>query len=104
MKHLKRLLAVLLAAALTAAASTSLAAPAGTAEFRIDASGMDVVEREPLPAGDELLTEPNIIVTPHIGGGTADIADVIIPMLAEDLKTYLDGVRPAHVVNSQYLA
>ena len=31
MKHLKRLLAVLLAAALTAAASTSLAAPAGTA-------------------------------------------------------------------------
>lgn len=46
MKHLKRLLAVLLAAALTAAASTSLAAPAGTAEFRIDASGMDVVERE----------------------------------------------------------
>ena len=71
---------------------------------RLAGAGLDVVEREPLPAGDELLTEPNIIVTPHIGGGTADIADVIIPMLAEDLKTYLDGVRPAHVVNSQYLA
>lgn len=46
---------------------------------------------------------PNIIVTPHIGGGTADIGDVIIPMLTEDIKALADGGAPAHVVNKEYM-
>ena len=64
---------------------------------------VDVVEEEPLPACHELLSDPNIIVTPHIGGGTADIGDVIIPMLTEDIKALADGRTPAHVVNKEYM-
>ena len=62
-----------------------------------------MVEEEPLPAGHPLLTNPNIVVTPHIGGGTADIGDVIMPMLAEDIKTMAAGSLPIHTVNKEYL-
>ncbi|MBR0249322.1 MAG: hypothetical protein IJQ70_10145, partial [Synergistaceae bacterium] len=61
------------------------------------------VEREPLQPDDELLNTPNIIVTPHIGGGTADIGDVIMPMLADDIIDFANGKEVRHVVNKQYL-
>lgn len=70
---------------------------------KLAGAGLDGVEREPLPAGDSLLTEPNIIVTPHIGGGTADIGDVIMPMLVQDIQDFAAGIEPAHVVNKNYL-
>lgn len=70
---------------------------------KLAGAGLDGVEREPLPAGDPLITEPNIIVTPHIGGGTADIGDVIIPMLAQDIQEFAAGKEPSHVVNKKCL-
>ena len=70
---------------------------------KLAGAGLDVVEREPLPVGDPLLMEPNIIVTPHIGGGTADIGDVILPMLVRDILDFMAGKVPAHVVNKEYL-
>lgn len=66
-------------------------------------AGLDGVENEPLKPDDELLTTPNIIVTPHIGGGTADIGDVIMPMLAQDIIDFAHGKEVKHVVNKQYL-
>ena len=66
-------------------------------------AGLDGVEREPLQPDDELFTNDNIIVTPHVGGGTADIGEAILPMLVEDIRLYLSGVGPKFVVNRQYL-
>lgn len=66
-------------------------------------AGLDGVEHEPLPADDELLSNPDIIVTPHIGGGTADISEVIIPMLVEDIMDFAEGRSVRHVVNGEYL-
>lgn len=71
---------------------------------KLSGAGLDVVEEEPLPAGHELLKDPNIIVTPHIGGGTADLGDVILPMLVEDIRALVSGQVPAHVVNKSYLS
>jgi len=71
---------------------------------RLAGAGLDVVEREPLPAGDPLLTTPNIVVTPHIGGGTADIGDAILPMLVQDIQDWADGGQPRHAVNKQFLS
>lgn len=70
---------------------------------KLGGAGLDGVEREPLPVGDELLAEPNIIVTPHIGGGTADIGDVIMPMLVRDIQDFAAGKEPIHVVNKDCL-
>ncbi len=70
---------------------------------KIAGAGLDVVEEEPLTPGHELLSNPNIIITPHIGGGTADIGDFIIPMLVQDIKDYAEKGSCAHVVNRQDL-
>ena len=67
-------------------------------------AGLDGVEEEPLPAGHELLTTPGIVVTPHVGGGTADIGDIIMPMLAKDIRDFAETGDCAHVVNRKYLA
>ena len=66
-------------------------------------AGLDGVEEEPLPAGHELLTTPGIVVTPHVGGGTADIGDIIMPMLAKDIRDFAAAGDCAHVVNRKYL-
>lgn len=70
---------------------------------KLAGAGLDGVEREPLAADDELLHAPNIIVTPHVGGGTADIGDVIIPILCGDIKALAAGEQPKYVVNQHYL-
>lgn len=70
---------------------------------KLAGAGLDGVEREPLAAGDELLQIPNIVVTPHVGGGTADLGDVIIPMICDDIKALAAGEQPKHVVNRQYI-
>lgn len=70
---------------------------------KLAGAGLDVVENEPLPANDPLLCNPNIIVTPHIGGGTADIGDVIIPILVKDIEDYVAGAKVIHIVNKKYL-
>ena len=67
-------------------------------------AGLDGVEREPLQPDDELFTNDNIIVTPHVGGGTADLGEAIMPMLVEDIRLFLTGSEPRFVVNRQYLA
>ena len=66
-------------------------------------AGLDGVEREPLQPDDELFTNDNIIVTPHVGGGTADIGEAIMPMLVEDIRLLLAGDQPRLVVNRQFL-
>lgn len=38
---------------------------------RLAAAGMDVFEREPLPADHPLTQLPNVVLTPHIGSATA---------------------------------
>ena len=67
-------------------------------------AGLDGVEREPLQPDDELFTNDNIVVTPHVGGGTADIGEAIMPMLVEDIRLLLNGQEPRFVVNRQFLA
>ncbi|MBS7527600.1 2-hydroxyacid dehydrogenase [Fusibacter paucivorans] len=70
---------------------------------RLLGAGLDVVDNAPLPIGDRMLLNPNIIITPHIGGGTADIGDVIIMILVQDILAFSKGVVPEHVVNNRYL-
>ena len=77
---------------------------AAVRDGRLRGAGLDGVEREPLSPDDELLQDPNIIVTPHVGGGTADIGDVILPMLAQDIRDFAAGNDVKHVVNREYLS
>lgn len=70
---------------------------------KLAGAGLDVVENEPLKEDDILLTTPGIVVTPHVGGGTADIGDEILPMLAKEIERVINGQMPEHAVNLEYL-
>lgn len=51
-------------------------------------AGLDVFAAEPLPAGSPLWMMDNVIITPHMAGHTADYADRLVGMFAENLRRY----------------
>ncbi len=59
----------------------------------IGAAGLDVTDPEPLPAGDPLLTAPNLLVLPHIGSATVATRERMAAMAVDNLLAALDG-RP----------
>jgi D-3-phosphoglycerate dehydrogenase len=70
---------------------------------KILGAGIDCVEKEPLNPNDSMLKNPAIIITPHIGGGTADLQDAIIPMIVKNIKSFLEGNQVDYVVNNDWL-
>ena len=60
---------------------------------QIAAAALDVTEPEPLPAGDPLLTTPNLIITPHIGSATRAARERMADLAVDNLIAGLDG-RP----------
>jgi len=62
-------------------------------------AGLDVVKDEPLSAGNPLLMEPPIIVTPHIAGATDLMLDGTVRYLGEVLADFRQGIRSGGTVN-----
>lgn len=70
------------------------------------AAGLDTMANEPLPAGSPLLSLPNVVLTPHVGGSTPAALDAMARGAA---RTVLDALQlgridPAHCVNAQVLS
>src|SRR5579872_2365339 len=57
-------------------------------ERRIAGAGLDVFATEPLPPASPLWELPNVFITPHLGGYTADYEDLIMPLITENLRLY----------------
>ena len=70
---------------------------------KLSGAGIDCVEEEPAKPGNPILENPNIIVTPHVGGGSADISDVMFPMITGNIELLAIGKELKYVVNKQYL-
>ena len=58
-------------------------------EGRIAGAGLDVFEREPLPAESELWEMDSVIVTPHISGGTELYFQRAVELFCENMRRYL---------------
>ncbi|MEV1167069.1 D-2-hydroxyacid dehydrogenase family protein [Nonomuraea sp. NPDC049784] len=58
---------------------------------RIAGAGLDVFETEPLPAGHELRTLPNVLATPHLGYVTELNYRTYFREAVEDIDAFLDG-------------
>jgi len=73
------------------------------ASGRLAAVGLDHFEGERLPREHPLLTLPNTVLTPHIGGATFDTETTHSRMLAEDVERLLGGELPRYIANPEVL-
>ena len=64
---------------------------------RLAGAGLDVLDREPLPADHPFRSLENVVVTPHIGYVTEDLFRSAWQRMAEDVAAYLAGA-PIRVV------
>lgn len=69
----------------------------------VAAAGLDVMEKEPFAMDSRLLNHPNVIVTPHVGGVTADAAERTHRLVVDSTLALLDGKRITNVANPEAL-
>lgn len=60
---------------------------------------LDVTDPEPLPAGHPLWDLPNVLITPHVGGGVEAGAPVALDIAVEQIGQYLRGLRPDNLID-----
>ena len=60
-------------------------------ERRIAGAGLDVFQTEPLPADSPFWDLPNAFILPHLGGYTSEYEDLIMPLIVENMRLFLDG-------------
>ena len=63
---------------------------------------LDVFEHEPLAADDPLWSAPNVIITPHVGGGTSGWEPVAARLVHDQVARYLAGDPLANIVTANY--
>jgi len=67
----------------------------------IAGAGLDVFEREPLPADSALYDLENVIITPHVSGASPRYMDRAVPLFCENLRRYLHGDPLLNVVDKE---
>ncbi|MDO5693193.1 MAG: D-glycerate dehydrogenase [Pseudomonadota bacterium] len=72
-------------------------------EGRIAAAGLDVFEGEPRVHPD-LLTVPNVVLTPHIGSATVPTRRAMAALAADNLIGYLTQGKPVTPLNPEVMA
>ena len=65
----------------------------------IAGAGLDVFEKEPLPADSPLWDMQNVILTPHVSGMTAHYDERAVDFFAANLRRYLAGETLFNVVD-----
>ena len=66
---------------------------------RVAGAALDVFPSHPVAPNYPLLMLDNVIVTPHLGGATGETIRRQSEMIARDLRRFLRGRRPLHLLN-----
>lgn len=65
---------------------------------RIRGAAFDVFETHPIAPDSPLLELDNVILTPHVGGATAETVKRHSRMMTDDILRFLKGQRPVNLV------
>ena len=68
---------------------------------KIAGAGLDVFETEPLPDSSPLWDMPNVIMTPHLAGGSAEGRQNVLDIFRENLRRYVKGDPLLNVVDKK---
>jgi D-3-phosphoglycerate dehydrogenase len=69
----------------------------------IAGAALDVFEGHPLPSSSPLMTAPNLLMTPHIGGATEETIERHSRIISDEIERFLEGQRLLHCVNPEYV-
>jgi len=61
-------------------------------------AALDVTDPEPLPADHDLWSLPNAIITPHVGGNTEVMSQLLHQLVAEQILRVVRGETPVNVI------
>lgn len=70
---------------------------------RILGAGLDCFSVEPIEPGNPLLKLSNVVLTPHVGGASADLADEMIPPIINNIMRLRSNEELMYVVNRSCL-
>jgi phosphoglycerate dehydrogenase-like enzyme len=63
---------------------------------------LDVTDPEPLPSGHPLWDAPNLLLTPHVGGGTRGWQERAYRLVRDQIERWRDGGELANQVTAGY--
>lgn len=67
----------------------------------IGGAGLDVTPVEPLPADSPLWDMPNVIITPHVAGGSPIRMDRTVELFCDNLERFLVGKQLLSVIDKR---
>lgn len=70
---------------------------------KIAGAALDVCEKEPIDPDNELLTLPNVIITPHSAWYTEEAQESLQQQAAQEIVRVLRGERPLNLANPAVL-
>jgi D-3-phosphoglycerate dehydrogenase len=65
----------------------------------LSAAGLDVFPEEPLPPGARVLGTPRIVMTPHLGGASREVAHKAARIVAAEVARFRRGEPLANCIN-----
>ncbi len=68
---------------------------------RLAGAGLDVTDPEPLPKGDPLWKFPNVVITPHVSGGSDNLEARLTFLVKENIRRFGAGLPLLNVVNKK---
>lgn len=71
---------------------------------QLSGAGLDCIEDERSPVTKSLMFTQNVLITPHIGGSTADLTDAMITEITKNIHEIVSGKRGNHIVNKEFLS
>ncbi len=70
---------------------------------RLAGAALDVFDGHPLPHSSPLMSAPNLLLTPHIGGATAETIERHSRMMTSEIERFLDGKPLRLCVNPDHM-